>query len=58
MNTTSQKVVSLLAVAGLAGASAAQAQQVVKPANSSTAQTPVLADIPTVVGPGGTGFPP
>jgi hypothetical protein len=58
MITTSQKVVSFLAVAGLASASAAQAQQVVKPANSSTAQTPVLLDTSTVVGPGGSGFPP
>ena len=58
MNNASQKVLSLLAIGGLASASAAQAQQTVKPANSSTVQSPVLLDISTVVGSGGTTVPP
>jgi hypothetical protein len=58
MTNASQKVLSLLAIGGLASASAAQAQQVVKPANSSTAQTPVLVESTSDLTTGGHMVPP
>jgi hypothetical protein len=58
MNNTSQKVLSVLAVAGIASASAARAQQVVKPTNSNVAQTPVLVESTSDLTTGGHTVPP